>query len=480
MMTSVKSHVTVQARPHFGLEMEALLDRFAERFGRDRRRLNRLLDGGAEPNEVKKLFIREGLTARHFNSIAFVVKGERASRAACLEREVQDKKRATAAIEKRLKAPRGKKGYTPFEAHQKKRRMAGLKEAVARLERKAPRMIFGGVKLWNAQHQLAENGYQSHEDWKAAWRNARSCEFFLVGSKDESFGNQSCQWNPATKELAIRLPDAIGGRTVVSGVEFPHDGDLLEKAILSGKAVSYLFVKKPKGWYVFATTERAEVKIVTDISRGTLGVDVGPSLVAVAETDAAGNLVGRRTFPLHLYRKSKRQAKARIEEVAVEIGDWAARSGKPLVIEDLDFSVKKAELRERGKGYARMLSGFAYQAVHLALKSRAAKSGIQVFTVNPAYSSVIGVVKFSAMYGLSADESAALAIARRGMNLRETVPAGTALRRPEDRRKHVWSLWNRLGKAQRPGWRHAFITARRGPGGGPRVYPAFPARAAPA
>ena len=52
---------------------------------------------------------------------------------------------------------------------------------------------FGGRKLFNAQHHLAENGFVDHEEWLAAWRAARSCQFLVVGSTKESFGNQSCQ-----------------------------------------------------------------------------------------------------------------------------------------------------------------------------------------------------------------------------------------------------------------------------------------------
>ena len=479
MISGMESVVTVQARPRLTKEAEALFGRFAKRFGRDERRLNRLLDTGADPNEAKRLFVREGLTARQFNSISFVVKGKRASRAASAAREIKDKRRAALAIEGRLKKARENGGYAPAEAHQKRRRLARLRADVARLETRPPRMVFGGGKLWSAQHDPGANGYASHGEWLADWREKRASEFFFVGSKDESFGNQSCQWNPVTHELAVRLPDALGGRIVVPGVEFPHGGSDLEKAILSGRKVSYRFVRKPKGWYVFATTERPVVREITDVARGAVGLDVGPGLVAAVETDAVGNPVARRTFPLPLYGKSTRQTKAVIEAVAKEIGDWAARTGKPAVIERLDFSAKKARLRERGKGYARMLSSFAYGAIHLAVRSRCEKSGVQVFSVNPAFSSTIGIVKFSAMYGLSGDEAAALALARRGLRFKESLPAGTAFDRPEDRSKHVWSHWRRLGKALRPLGRHAFIAAARGPGGR-RGYPAFPARAAPA
>ncbi|MCS6783100.1 MAG: hypothetical protein NZ482_07970, partial [Gloeomargarita sp. SKYG98] len=42
--------------------------------------------------------------------------------------------------------------------------------------------------------------------------------------------------------------------------------------------------------------------------------------------------------------------------------------------------------------------------------------------VNPAYSSIIGLVKFMKRYGLSSDTAAAIVLARRAMRLSERVP----------------------------------------------------------
>jgi IS605 OrfB family transposase len=206
---------------------------------------------------------------------------------------------------------------------------------------------------------------------------------------------------------------------------------------------------------------------------------VGPGGMAVVETDRVGNPVARKTYALALYHRTKAQARARIGDVAVQIGDWARRCRKPLALENLEFEEKKALLRERGKGYARMLSSFAYTTMARVLESRCAREGVEVIRLNPAHTSTIGVVKFAAMYGLSGDEAAALALARRALNLKESLPAGTAPGRPEDRSGHVWKHWRRLGKALRYLGRHAFLAAKR-ESGRRRGYPAFSARASPA
>ncbi|MGE5658843.1 MAG: hypothetical protein ACM37W_19775, partial [Actinomycetota bacterium] len=72
--------------------------------------------------------------------------------------------------------------------------------------------------------------------------------------------------------------------------------------------------------------------------------------------------------------------------------------------------------------------------------------GIELLTVNPAYSSIIGLVKYLRMYGLASDEAAALVIGRRGMRLKELIPGSLAAFVDVKSTKHVWSLWHQLNK----------------------------------
>jgi len=266
---------------------------------------------------------------------------------------------------------------------------------------------------------------------------------------------------------------------VIPKVVFAYGQALLERSVREGIAISYRFIRKKKGWYAYATTNAQAGETCTNRAWGVIGVDLGPQGLSAVETDRAGNPVARKTFPLPLYHKAKGKARVLIGDVAAEIGAWAVRTGKPVALEKLEFEEKKALLRERGKAYARMLSGFAYGALREALRSRCFKMGGETILLDPAHTSTIGIVKFAAQYGLSGDEAAALAIARRAQNFREALPAGTALGRPEDRLRHVRRTWESFGEALRQVGRHAFTAARRG-SGGKRGYPVFPARAAPA
>jgi len=127
-----------------------------------------------------------------------------------------------------------------------------------------------------------------------------------------------------------------------------------------------------------------------------------------------------------------------------------------------------------------MLSGFAYSAFHHNLSSKAARQGVELKTVNPAFTSVIGRVNYSHRYGLSIHHGAALCIARRSYGFSERpprfpgkIPDGkgghVALSLPaRNRGKHVWSRWRALSKRLRAAHAERF-RAKRNRSGDPPI-----------
>ena len=51
-----------------------------------------------------------------------------------------------------------------------------------------PRICFGSRKLFDAQHHLAENGFDDHAAWLRAWHAARSEQFFIEGAARSAAG----------------------------------------------------------------------------------------------------------------------------------------------------------------------------------------------------------------------------------------------------------------------------------------------------
>ena len=292
------------------------------------------------------------------------------------------------------------------------------------------------------------------------------------GSKDETAGCQLCVatvQDDGRIKLRLRLPDALtakhGKYLVMEDVQF-HNGHAQVLAALQnneGQAISYRFKRDGKGWRVFASVRRQPVPVVTSRRLGAIGVDVNADHLAVSETDYSGNWLRSLTVPLVTYGKSQKQAEALIGDAVAEVVALARASGKPLVIESLDFSKKKDQLEGESPGRSRMLSSFAYGKIRTYFLSGGYREGVEVREVNPAFSSLMGRVLFMERYGLSVDQAAALVLARRLLNCSEGIPdhglcpdgygGHVAFRAPAPGRKrvkHVWQLWGMLWGQLKP------------------------------
>jgi IS605 OrfB family transposase len=491
-----------------------LLERYAALYGTIERALFRdLYVRGLSINDLKQQYQpRFGITARQFNSIRVFLEGkvkavrEGLSRRLAVAREkIKSTEQAITELTKKVvrlcaKFPKTKtenetdsSGPTKanrlyFKLHHKKRRLHLLTTKLAKLETEAtrpvPRLTFGTNKLFRAQFHLKENGYANHAEWKADWEAARAGQFVCVGSKDETGGNQSATYFPTSHTLRLRLPPAVARENgdkylFIKDMAFPYGQEVLEAARSgeSKQALTFRFMRRRDksrsgellptySWYVQVTTERKAAPKTTERRLGAIGLDLNPTVIATTTLDRYGNPIARRHLPLRLHKRSSKQATASIADgVGVVVGD-AHRRGVPVVIERLDFTHKKNELREKSNRYAHMLSSFAYKKFYELIHARASRCGVEVIEVNPAFTSVIGTVKFKSGYGLSTHQAAALAIGRRANGFGETLrsrakpldkvkvasnPTNNALSLPvRNRAKHVWSDWRKVAQRLRP------------------------------
>ena len=75
------------------------------------------------------------------------------------------------------------------------------------------RLCFGSKKLWRKQYDLKANGYASREAWLEEWRDVRSDELFVLGSRDETSGCQLCVATVADDgTVTLRLRSRIAWR----------------------------------------------------------------------------------------------------------------------------------------------------------------------------------------------------------------------------------------------------------------------------
>ena len=485
----VTAHATYQTRIS---GKEDALSAYAELFGVLQRRLFADVCSGNPTASLKSDYIRRyGVPARMFNAIRVTLEGRMSAARESQKLHRQTLEGLIARAEKQHGALVGR--ATPQKLHQKRRRLANLKHrqrsVSADTDAGRLRLCFGSKKLWRSQYHLEANGYRSHAEWLSEWQDARSNEFFVLGSRDETTGCQLCVATVAddgSLTLRLRMPACLaqeyGKYVMIENVRFVYGHEQVLAALLSnmdyrayrgqhgekasratnlGQAISYRFKRDERGWRVFTTTKMAKAPVLTDRSLGAIGVDLNADHLAVTETDRSGNFANSFSVPLVTYGKTAHQAEALIGDAVARVVEYARQAGKPIVIERLDFQRKRVALEGESPGHSRMLSSFSYGKVKAYLLSRGYREGVEVFQVNPAYSSVIGRVKFMERYGLSVHQAAALTLARRLLGCREGIPRRRTA--PLDngghvtfsvpvrkRVKHVWSYWGAISRQLRP------------------------------
>jgi IS605 OrfB family transposase len=272
-------------------------------------------------------------------------------------------------------------------------------------------------------------------------------QVFIVGSKGEAWGNQAAQYDGTN--LKVRVPACLEdrfGKYVSTAIgNYDRKINRLPKCDNSTAKTWHIF-RKDGAWKVAVQFTPVAVKpAVRHSSYGCIGIDMNPGSIGWAYVDCDGNLKAKGQIPLQMGVPNGQQ-QAQIVEACLAISTLALAFECPVICEELDFATKKQQLGEKAKRYARMLSSWAHAEFFTQLRAILTNRGIYLKTVNPAYTSIIGLVKYMRMYGLSSDTAAALVMARRGMRLAENIPGSITAYSEVNSEKHVWSQWNQLNK----------------------------------
>lgn len=317
-------------------------------------------------------------------------------------------------------------------------------------------ICFGSQKLFNAQYHLAENGYSSRQQWLADWRKKRGGRFFCIGKSTSGGGTMikirhvsgddfiaevqlpRFMWAEHSKKLEIPF--------VVTECRRRRKSSLLYALEQQKPITVQIFRREHKSdqWYIHLTTYVQSVPVTTSFDNGCFGVDFNRDSVEWAYVSSDGNIKNKGKLPFKWQGFSTGQRQVIMRDLVAKLADMAFAKQCPIAIESLDFSQKKASMSEASKAYNSMLSNLSTSIFKEALTSRCDRYGIKLFCVNPAFTSIIGMIKFMPRYGLNSGTAAAMVIARRAMNLSERAPS--CLVRPEDRARHSWTTWNRVAR----------------------------------
>jgi IS605 OrfB family transposase len=190
------------------------------------------------------------------------------------------------------------------------------------------------------------------------------------------------------------------------------------------------------------------------IENGVIAIDTNASPIhlAIAEVSKTGELVSYQTISLHNLLGLSQNSKDHQDWIlAHQIVDLAIQKGKAISIENL----KKLKRGMRGDGKAELrkrLHHWNAKKFLQKIKRVAMLKGLEVIEVNPAYTSIIGMLKYAPQLNIDKDIAGAYVVGRRALGFKEDTPGNYekllkdkaylefALKRYEEREKKLMEL----------------------------------------
>jgi len=200
----------------------------------------------------------------------------------------------------------------------------------------------------------------------------------------------------------------------------------LEHAEKTGEWFPYTVRLKLRNGKIYAQFSREEKfpKVTITKDNGVIGIDINayPFHLAIVHTTKDGNLEKYERISLDKLLEGNSEKREYLSwQVAHQVVGIAKRERKAIVVENLE----KLPKGKRGDGLPKLrqrLQKWIYKGLLQKIDIVARRNGIQVIKVNPAYTSIIGKLKYAPLYNIDKDTAGAYVIARRGLGFKEHLP----------------------------------------------------------
>jgi IS605 OrfB family transposase len=266
------------------------------------------------------------------------------------------------------------------------------------------------------------------------YNHQRNYRFSVSGRNDSVDGNFVFNYDTDNHSLKIKTgykKECI----IIDNVVFRYGQDIINhyyeiqrtvaKGNGKGKPITYTIEDKGL-YYIIKCSLEEEIEITNYYkANGVNGIDFNLGFYSVCETDEFGSPLLMKDIHYELFNKTTNQVKYNIEQCIKQIVELAKANHKPLVIEDLKFK-GSSKIKDYNSNSSKNFKShmFAYTKMKKQLIASAKRNGIEVYLVDPMYTSLIGKTKYQPYYKRSIHQMAALAIARRAMypNRTEKIP----------------------------------------------------------
>jgi IS605 OrfB family transposase len=323
-------------------------------------------------------------------------------------------------------------------------------------------VVFGGKRLFE---KLCKNHLSGklRERLKKQWRELRQGTLISIGSKADK-GNRLMRFEDLNGQLYLRI--TTGNREFIYARVLREPSNSRDKWITfmtmlleSWQTQSYfpytVELKLRDGEvYGSVSFEIPTPKVRYTKENGVIAIDTNASPIhlAIAEVSKTGELLSYQTISLHHLLGLSQNSKDHQEWIlAHQIVDLAIEKGKAIAVENL----KKLRKGKRGDGKAtlrKILHNWNAKKFLQKLKRVAMLKGVEVVEVHPAYTSVIGMLKYAPQLSIDKDVAGAYVIGRRALGFKEDTPENYekllkdkaylefALKRYEEREKELREL----------------------------------------
>jgi len=294
------------------------------------------------------------------------------------------------------------------------------------------KVIFGSRALFDKLNKKHLTG-KSRNSLIKKWREKRQGNLYSRGDKSKQ-GNLNLRLQWINDKLYLRIN--IGDRQyiyakVIRSVKREKDKwielmFMLLKAKESGSWFPYSVRLKLKNGkvYAFISVEEKLPPVTIKKDNGIIGIDINayPFHLALAFANKDGNLDKYQSISLNELLEANSEKRQYLEwQIAHQIIEIAKEENKAIAIE----SLQKIPKGKRGDGFAKLrsrLQKWSYKRLLEKIEILAKRNGIEIRKVNPAYTSVIGKLKYAPQYNIDKDIAGAYVIARRGLGLKESLP----------------------------------------------------------
>jgi len=325
-------------------------------------------------------------------------------------------------------------------------------------------VVFGGKRLFE---KLCKNHLtgKAREKLKKQWRELRQGTLIAIGSKHKTAqGNLLLRFTELDGKLHLRI--TTGNREFIYAKVLREPSNSKDKWITfmamlleswqTKNYFAYTVELKLRGGEVYGSVsfEIPKPKVKYTKENGVIAIDTNASPIhlAIAEVSKTGELLSYQTISLHHLLGLSQNSKDHQEWIlAHKIVDIAIQRNKAIAIENL----KKLKRGMRGDGKAelrRRLHNWNAKKFLQKLKRVAMLKGVEVIEINPAYTSIIGMLKYAPQLNIDKDIAGAYVIGRRALGFKEDMPENYerllkdkaylefALKRYEEREKELTEL----------------------------------------